>query len=603
MIKKRLIVPIITLVVALSQLTGCAILSSSEMTDLVNSGNAVAIELKHTPSEVDEKSYAREKEDQWIELDKLRTYFNLRVEVERLLYITKITQGNVHSKNGSIYVGKDNYQNGNSSLRDAFRNKAFIEKYWSNVDFRNKLGLLATDVYKELKPITDANPYIALNAYFDVLPDYPNPIGYPEVGEFNSHTPLSRDEFYATVTKAGSGVHDIKADPEFENAIGGPTIYSLYAQETAPYGFLQYNNGSLNNLTYNGAITRAEAVYTVVNKYFKDQLDKVSPKDKAYRDTKNAGALDVRLKINTEGTKKDRWQNYTLLYMVLHPEDGMQEEMYKAMVVSKQLGLLGDVTESRWDEPLTRLEAMELLANVYLAENKLFGYLTTEEYGKLKDPAEIAEEEASGVVVELGPQIGTNPDGTAYGTNWVELTPGEAQAYAKAKLDPDKDLGGGMTLRKIKRGIEGIKEEGKKGGYSEEDINKSINNLLGLYGVTMEDVNSVPDEPKQTTTTTTTNKPKQPATTTTTTKKPLTVDDITPPPFKADSIYTLEEKQEAWEYYKTHRTVEELLDIKQRMIDWENKDEGTKAMFFASVYDAYKISVAPYDGPNPFSNQ
>jgi len=45
-----------------------------------------------------------------------------------------------------------------------------------------------------------------------------------------------------------------------------------------------------------------------------------------------------------------------------------------------------------------------------------------------------------------------------------------------------------------------------------------------------------------------------------------------------------------------------LLDIKQDMINWENKDEGTKAMFFASVYDAYKIKVTPYNGPNPFDN-
>ena len=56
---------------------------------------------------------------------------------------------------------------------------------------------------------------------------------------------------------------------------------------------------------------------------------------------------------------KDRWRAYELQYAIQNPDDGLPTDLYKALVVANQKGLISATT--RWDEAITRSEAVELL--------------------------------------------------------------------------------------------------------------------------------------------------------------------------------------------------------------------------------------------------
>ncbi|WP_161938392.1 hypothetical protein, partial [Clostridium tepidiprofundi] len=188
-------------------------------------------------------------------------------------------------------------------------------------------------------------------------------------------------------------------------------------------------------ITYHGLITRAEAVYLVVNKFFKDELKEVSPTDKAFKDTENAHdlALEVGFKYKDDTGKiktKDRWQSYTLAYMIQNPEEGMQEDLYKAMVVARKLGLLNytlndlnlshykkadlfsqDDDISDWDKPLSKKDAIHLMINTEIALNFTQGkYKTTKEFGKMQP-----NDKVSLIGNHTEPNTGIH-----YGDNWVD---------------------------------------------------------------------------------------------------------------------------------------------------------------------------------------
>ncbi|SMB89959.1 hypothetical protein SAMN00017405_0687 [Desulfonispora thiosulfatigenes DSM 11270] len=184
----------------------------------------------------------------------------------------------------------------------------------------------------------------------------------------------------------------------------------------------------------------------VVNKHFLDELSKVNDRDKAFKDTKNGGDVAFRLgfkykdKDSKEVIAKDRWQSYTLATMLQNPDKGMQEEIYKTMVVAKKLGLFSG-EESRWDEPISKAEGILLMVSTHLAKNDLHGYLSTAEYGKINvDKFKTATDKE---VV-----LGVNNDGKKYGEDWVEAD------FNIESADPNKELPDGITLLDAKEMIE-----------------------------------------------------------------------------------------------------------------------------------------------------
>lgn len=477
MVIKKLVIPIMTFIVLTSQLTGCATVNSDEMVKMINSGQTITIEVAKPDYGILKTAQDEKKESlqNWIQLDQLKTHPEFRREFDKLLNITIVTENGVNGKSGCLYVDVEGDRNGNTTLADALRNEVFVNKYLTNKDTLNAMKELATKAYVDIQD-TQSNTAVAaaINAYFNLLDE-------PGAKEFKANQLLTREDFYTLVFKAETPVQKLESDKMFELAIGGKTDKSIYAQHVADYGWLQTGTKSLDAQTYKGTISRAEAVYLVVNKYFPDLLDNefISIFNKGFSDTKNAGDLAKRLGLKKNGVGKEKWQAYTLAYMLKHPDEGMQEELYRSMVVAKRLGLIAG-EESRWDEAITKEEAIKLILNAHLARNDTSGFLTSVEYGKMnagKFTVAYSEDKV----------LGYTEDGYAYGENWIEVPSGVSI------IDPYQKVSGGLKLVEVKQMIKELEADWKKEGKSATEIEALKSEVAKGFGTTIETLNAIPD--------------------------------------------------------------------------------------------------------------
>lgn len=475
----KVVIPMLTLILIVSQISGCSIFKSSEMVDMINAGQSITIELSKPSYDVVVKGQQQD-DAVWTQLDQLKTFnTGFRQEFDELFNVNIITQNGVNGKSGSLYVDQAGDRDGNTTLEDAFRNKVFVTKYWNDPTVKSGLGKIASDAYTDVES-NDPNAIEAsLNAYYNLLPDSTNP------SSFNATESVSREQFYSLVFKSTEGVKDITVDKTFEDAIGGATADSKFAQEVDQEGFLSVSDKSLDATAYTGSISRAEAIYMIVNANFPDKLAKVTGKEPAFSDTKNAGDLALKAGFKTKDptTKeivgKDKWQAYTLAYMLQNPDQGMQEELYKAMVVAKQLGLISG-TDSRWDEPISKSEAIQLVVNTELAKNTAYGYLSTVEYGNVNA--------AKFNVASDGHEVlGVDNKGLSYGSDWTEVP------AAQVPADPNKELISGITLQQAKLDIDTQRTSCKANGDSDADTNKLLTQLAQDLGTTLDEIARLPE--------------------------------------------------------------------------------------------------------------
>lgn len=231
----------------------------------------------------------------------------------------------------------------------------------------------------------------------------------------------------------------------------------------------------------------------LVNKHFSDKLEATTGKEKAFSDTKNAGdiAFKVGFKEKDKNTgklvAKDKWQSYTLAFMMQYPDKGMDGNLYKAMVVAKDLELIkGD--ESRWDEPLSKEEAIQLIINTHLAKNKVYGYESEVEYGNL-NVARFKIASSDSKVLGVDPETGLE-----YGENWTELED------SKVPADPNKELIGGTTLGDVKAMLDAHRQFLVGEGLSEAEVNKQLDEMAKSFGTSLSEIRRivVSDTPVQT---------------------------------------------------------------------------------------------------------
>ncbi|MEG0580269.1 MAG: hypothetical protein RR490_10175, partial [Niameybacter sp.] len=349
------------------------------MVKMIDEGQQVEIVVNKPTYEIKAIKGTLESNEPWIQLDQLKTYNEqgdnyFRDGFDELFNTIKVLEGSKSGKNGCMYVvnvdGVD-YRSGNATLSDGLRNEVFIKKYWNTSNVQDKLNKLGDSVYTDISSDDSMAVYASLNAYYDLLNDAKTP------NEFNGTRSLSREEFMATLYKSANGVQDLQYTPQsdpFTQAVGGETEYTKYAKEVDKYSFLQTSNKSLYTQNIKGIISRVEAVYMLVSQNFPDKLaeQQQAKNPKAFKDTKRFGGVDLALtagfkeKVKDPTTKKDTivekqgWQAYTLTFMLQNPDKGMQKELYDAMVVAKEVGIIqGD--ESRWDESLSKAEALELI--------------------------------------------------------------------------------------------------------------------------------------------------------------------------------------------------------------------------------------------------
>ena len=153
---------------------------------------------------------------------------------------------------------------------------------------------------------------------------------------------------------------DLKASEKTVKQLGD-NEYTPYAELVTDYAYLDITSDSLNKETFMAPITRAEAAYLLAKTYYADEFAKISAESTCYTDVKNAG--DLSEQAETIGKKQFRSAN--LIYMLDHTENGLDEELYDAMVIAYQHGFFDTSKASRWNEPITKQEALETLLHIY----------------------------------------------------------------------------------------------------------------------------------------------------------------------------------------------------------------------------------------------
>ena len=366
---KRIVIPTITLIIMTSQLLGCSSVTSKEMLDMIDRQEAIVIEVPEPISEAQGTTI----EYEWTELASLTTYPEFRTTFDDTFNIVPYGTG---GKAGTVYIDLSGNQTNNSTLYNALMNQKFAEA-WNNTDNLKKIISAVKDTYVDIDSDSEAIT-AALNAYFNLTSD-------AEPNYYNGNSTLTRGEYLGMLYRASTPVEDLTDKSGLTESIED-TDTALFASQIADKSYLTTTDSSLNTSTFNSTITRAEAIYTIVQQYYSDEYGKVTGKENSYSDAKNGGNIAEKAGFITkdkktgEVTEKKYWKSYELSHSMQNESKGMPTDLYKALVVAKNHNLItGD--ESRWSDGLTKTEAINLITSVYedLAETN--GYINNAERG------------------------------------------------------------------------------------------------------------------------------------------------------------------------------------------------------------------------------
>ena len=397
---KRIVIPTITLIIMTSQLLGCSSVTSKEMLDMIDRQEAIVIEVPEPISEVQGTTI----EYEWTELASLTTYPEFRTTFDDTFNIVPYGTG---GKAGTVYIDLSGNQTNNSTLYNALMNQKFAEA-WNNTDNIKKIISAVKDTYVDIDSDTEALT-AALNAYFNLTSD-------AEPNYYNGNSTLTRGEYLGMLYRASTPVEDLTDKSGLTESIED-TDTALFASQLADKSYLTTADSSLNTSTFNSTITRAEAIYTIVQEYYADEYKSVTGKENSYSDAKNGGNIaekagfKVKDKKTGEVTEKKYWKSYELSYSMQNEAKGMPTDLYKALVVAKNHNLItGD--ESRWSDGLTKTEAINLITSVYedLAETN--GYINNAERGNAT-----GESITDSTIIEDTGDVGGSGDSTSAFSN------------------------------------------------------------------------------------------------------------------------------------------------------------------------------------------
>lgn len=379
---KKIVLPTLTVIMIASQLVGCAAVKQSELSRMLNESQQIEIEIAE-PISIEQ---GEERDIEWVALDKLETYSEFRKFMDDIMKITPYGDG---SKNGIAYIGLDGNQCGNNTIYNSMMNRKFVATFYDNAEALENVSKNINKVYADVD--VSKSKVAAVNAYWNLLPD-------SEPNFFNGDSTLTRLEAMALIARAKTPASESIGDYDFENAVGNGE-YAKYASLVKESSYLDVESKSLDEVTANNTITRAEYFYMVIKDVFgEDRIEKADTARASFVDTKNGGDIAKAQKLDES---LDRAKSYELRYAVLNADDGVPEELYKALVAAKELGLVGE--ETRWDDGLTKAEAIEIYLKaleVYTSQN---GYVVDstsgiaeaveepEEYNYMEDVREEAD--------------------------------------------------------------------------------------------------------------------------------------------------------------------------------------------------------------------
>lgn len=350
------VIPTLTMIIIASQLMGCAVVSPKEVQEMTQVAQEIEIEVA-VPISVE---LGEQQSIDWIRLDQLNTYEDFRRELEDIM---KITRFGDNSKNGICYINLDGQQEGNNTLFNALMNRKFITNFLENDTANLKLSVAINDLYADIEE--NDNLAAAINAYWNLLPDAtPN--------YFNPDQTLNRLEAMSLIARASNQVTDEIGNQTFTDAVGQSDLTD-YASLVADDSYLSIDTKSLNPTTANGTITRGEYIYMLINNVFgSDRMSRADIKKVQFNDCKNGGDIANQQNYRNETSANDYYESDELNYAIKNPDKGCPERMYRALVTAQELNIIG--SETRWDEGLTKAEAIQLYIDTLQAYTKENGY-------------------------------------------------------------------------------------------------------------------------------------------------------------------------------------------------------------------------------------
>lgn len=473
---KRIIIPTLTMIIITSQLMGCASVSQDEALNLLRQGDQIEIEIA-TPIDTVE---AEKDTLPWEQLASLSTYSAFRSAFDTALGVVPTSDS---SKNGIVYINLAGDQDGNNTLYNAMMNRKFYSNYWENEAVQSEVQKALASQFTDVDEDTITARYAALGVYFDLLPTKEQP-------EFHGEDSLTRAEAMALIMRAETPVTESESPEtfvDFVNAVGSESPYTNYAGYLMNDSYLTIDTGSLTSKTFTSTISRGEYIYMLMNHYFKEDLSTVDTKSASFSDAKDAGDLSTTKAFEKYDGSKDCWQTAELANAIANPDDGCPARMYKALVLANTLDIVN--AETRWDEGLSRSEAIQLLADTYakLAEAK--GYPIDTTLGKTNITETVEDTDVDNTATDAE-NTETTPEATEskseINENDSQTSEGEAIEEVVETPAPDTSSNTGYTLDEESKAF--LKQMGATDAElnnvkSDKDLDNLINNLSSrLYG-------------------------------------------------------------------------------------------------------------------------
>jgi hypothetical protein len=350
---KRVIIPTVTLVLIASQLMGCG---ATDKTGLLNilrdNGEAIEIEVAEPVNSTGDLELT-EIDDTWLPLASLDNASSLREAWDDILLVS----GTTGNKNGVLYVNSEGLQELNNTLQTALHNRAFIQIIEDKVESL-KLAQAVDDYYVDTKELKDDYKVLmGISSYFNLIDDEQEHYATPE-------DTLTRLQFYSMLYKAITPVEEDTDNNEtelkFTEAVNSYSELNYYASQIEDKAYINTSDQSLNEKTVNGKISRGEAIYLLMNTFYPTELVNIEVTGSEFSDCN----LQTTTFDKQDGTDGDQYLDSYRAQVSYNNEDeyGCKDEIYKALVLAKQKGLInGD--ETRYDEAITKVEAIQFLVD------------------------------------------------------------------------------------------------------------------------------------------------------------------------------------------------------------------------------------------------
>ncbi len=355
---KRILIPLTALVIMAGQLTGCANKNTKELSNEVNNGEEIVIEAEAIKFDVQGEPC----EIDWIELAKKTSNANSRKAIDKYFSNFEIGSG---SKIGSFYLNADCKQENNNTISTVLGNQFVADLLKNNDDIMAEISQYLNKDYADLEE-SDYNAAM-FNAYFELIPDStPN--------YFNSGASLTRAEAMTLLMRAVTPVGSLETNADFEKSVSGTQYddYMAYAAKEDSNVYISTSDSSLSDDNFAGVMTRGEYLYMVLNEiYGAEEVQSQDISKVSLNDCVDGG--DIASKLKFSGGAKERIHAACLQYALGNVEKGAPQELYKAVAVANAKGIIS--SETRWDEAITKAEAIDILVSTMQVYYEEKGYI------------------------------------------------------------------------------------------------------------------------------------------------------------------------------------------------------------------------------------